>query len=190
MSDNKIRKYRKKMNLTIKELAARTGLSIGYISQLERNEAEPSLSSLRKIAKEFDVPRYVLIEDEQESGSLTIRKEDRASVHTKKSGIEYEFLTPLPSQNFLPRVLMVKAVLQPRSRDTEIPIVHHSEETLFVLEGVLTLMLGDEVIELRTGDTTIIREDLPHMCINDTDAVTKVLSVISPPVWGTLHFPK
>ncbi|MDE7067918.1 MAG: helix-turn-helix domain-containing protein, partial [Schaedlerella arabinosiphila] len=61
MSDNKIRKYRKKMNLTIKELAARTGLSIGYISQLERNEAEPSLSSLRKIAKEFGVPLYVLI---------------------------------------------------------------------------------------------------------------------------------
>ena len=110
MSDNKIRKYRKKMNLTIKELAARTGLSIGYISQLERNEAEPSLSSLRKIAKEFDVPLYVLIEDEQENGSLTIRKEDRVSVHTKKSGIEYEFLTPLPSQNFLPKVRARKSM--------------------------------------------------------------------------------
>ena len=63
MADNKIRKYRKKLNLTIKDLAERTGLSIGYISQLERDEAEPSLSSLRKIAKEFDVPIYVLIEE-------------------------------------------------------------------------------------------------------------------------------
>ena len=44
MADNKIRKYRKKLNLTIKDLAERTGLSIGYISQLERDEAEPSLS--------------------------------------------------------------------------------------------------------------------------------------------------
>lgn len=190
MADNNIRKYRKKMKLTIKDLAERTGLSIGYISQLERNEAEPSLSSLRKIAKEFDVPLYVLIEEEQENSSLTIRREDRMSVHTKKSGIEYEFLTPLPSQNFLPKVLMVKAALQPHSRDSEIPIVHHSEEMLFVLQGVLTLMVGDEVMELRSGDTTIIREDLPHTCINDTDAVTEVLSVISPPVWGTLHFPK
>ena len=68
MADNKIRKYRKKLNLTIKDLAERTGLSIGYISQLERDEAEPSLSSLRKIAKEFDVPIYVLIEDEKENG--------------------------------------------------------------------------------------------------------------------------
>lgn len=190
MSENKIRKYRKKLNLTIKDLANRTGLSIGYISQLERNEAEPSLSSLRKIAKEFDVPLYVLIEEEQENGSLTIRKEERISVHTQKSGIEYEFLTPFPSQNFLPKVLMLKIVLQPHSRDTEIPIVHHSEETLFILKGVLTLMLGDDMNELQEGDTTIIREDLPHTCINDSDGVTEVLSVISPPVWGTLHFPK
>ena len=105
MADNKIRKYRKKLNLTIKDLAERTGLSIGYISQLERDEAEPSLSSLRKIAKEFDVPIYVLIEEEKENDGLTIRREERISVHTKKNVVEYEFLTPLPSQNFLPRVL-------------------------------------------------------------------------------------
>lgn len=190
MADNKIRKYRKKMKLTIKDLAERTGLSIGYISQLERNEAEPSLSSLRKIAKEFDVPLYVLIEDEKENTGLTIRREERMSVHTKKSGIEYEFLTPLPSQNFLPKVLMLKITLQPHSRDSEIPIVHHSEETIFVLEGTLTLLIGDDTVVLREGDTTIIEEDLPHTCVNDTDSLVEVLSVISPPVWGTLHFPK
>lgn len=190
MADNKIRKYRKKLNLTIKDLAERTGLSIGYISQLERNEAEPSLSSLRKIAKEFDVPIYVLIEDEMENGGLTIRREDHVSVRTKNNGIEYEFLSPLPSQNFMPKALMVKVVLQSHSRDSEIPIVHHSEETLFVLTGTLTLIIGDDMILLQEGDTTIIREDLPHTCINDTDTITEVLSVISPPVWNTLHFPK
>lgn len=85
MADNKIRRYRKKLKLTIKELAERTGLSIGYISQLERDEAEPSLSSLRKIAKELDVPLYVLIQEEKENGSLTIRREERMSVKTKKA---------------------------------------------------------------------------------------------------------
>lgn len=104
--------------------------------------------------------------------------------------IEYEFLTPLPSQNFMPKVLMLKAVLQPHSRDSEIPVVHHSEETLFVLSGTLTVLIGDETVVLREGDTTIIEEDLPHTCVNDTDTVVEVLSVISPPVWGTLHFPK
>ena len=44
----KIRNYRKERNLTIKELAAMTGKSISYISQVERGELDPSLSSLRK----------------------------------------------------------------------------------------------------------------------------------------------
>lgn len=190
MADNKIREYRKKLNMTIKELSERTGLSIGYISQLERNSAEPSLSSLRKIAKGFDVPLYVLIDDEKERGSLTIRKQDRLSVHTKKSSIEFEFLTPLPSQNFLPKTLMLKATLLPQSTDSDIPIVHHSEETLLVLSGTLTVIIGDETVVLEEGDTTTIEEDLPHTCCNHTDQVVEILSVISPPVWGTLHFPK
>ena len=189
MLGTNIREYRKKQNLTIKELAERTGLSIGYISQVEREEAEPSLSSLRKIAREFDVPLYVLMDDHKNDHNLTIRREERLSVRIKKSSVEYEFLTPLPSQNFSPKTLMIKATLEPRSRDSEIPIVHHSEETLRVLKGMLTVLVGDKPIVLNQGDTTIIEEDLPHTCINETEDYVEVLSTITPPVWGTLHFP-
>lgn len=185
-----IREYRKSRKMTIKELAEQTGLSIGYISQVEREETEPSLSSIRKIANAFGVPLYVLIDEHKGNQNLTIKKEDRMSVRVKKSSVEYEFLTPLPSQNFMPKTLMIKATLLPHSQDSEIPIVHHSEEVLLVLEGTLTVMIGDTSITLRQGDTTIIEEDLPHTCINHTDEPVKVLSTITPPVWGTLHFPK
>lgn len=151
MLGTNIREYRKKQNLTIKDLAERTGLSIGYISQVEREEAEPSLSSLRKIAREFDVPLYVLMDDHKNDHNLTIRREERLSVRIKKSSVEYEFLTPLPSQNFSPKTLMIKATLEPRSRDSEIPIVHHSEETLLVLKGMLTVLVGDKPIVLHQG---------------------------------------
>ena len=189
MLGTNIREYRKNKKLTIKELSERTGLSIGYISQVEREEAEPSLSSLRKIAREFDVPVYVLMDDHKNAHNLTIRREERLSVRIKKSSVEYEFLTPLPSPNFSPKTLMIKAILEPCSRDTEIPIVHHSEETLLVLKGTLTVVAGDVTIVLNQGDTTIIVEDLPHTCINDTADYVEVLSTITPPVWGTLHFP-
>lgn len=189
MLGTNIREYRKKQKLTIKELADRTGLSIGYISQVERGETEPSLSSLRKIAGEFDVPVYVLLDDHKNDASLTIRREERMTAHVKKNSVEYEFLTPIPSQRFSPKALMVKATFEPHSRDSKLPIVHHSEETLLVLEGTLTVAVGDETIVLREGDTTIIREDIPHTCINDGDEYAVVLSVITPPVWGTLHFP-
>lgn len=189
LGDN-IRAYRKKQNLTMKELAGRTGLSIGYISQVERGETEPSLSSLRKIAGEFDVPVYVLLDEHKKNPGLTIRRGERMVAHVKKNSVEYEFLTPFPSQNFAPKALMLKATFEPLSRDTQIPIVHHSEETLLVLRGTLTVVAGDDTIVLQEGDSTIIREDIPHTCINDSDGYTEVLSVITPPVWGTLHFPE
>ena len=189
MLGTNIREYRKNKKLTIKELSERTGLSIGYISQVEREEAEPSLSSLRKIAREFDVPVYVLMDDHRNKHNLTIRKEERLTARIKKSSVEYEFLTPLPSPGFSPKTLMIRAVLEPNSRDSQIPIVHHSEETLLVVRGTLTVAVGDTAIVLREGDTTIIEEDLPHTCINDTADYVEVLSTITPPVWGTLHFP-
>ena len=51
----KIREYRKQKQLTIKELAALTDMSISYISQIERGEIDPSLSALRKIAGVFQI---------------------------------------------------------------------------------------------------------------------------------------
>ncbi|MFR2692694.1 MAG: helix-turn-helix domain-containing protein [Enterocloster bolteae] len=51
MVGEKIRKLRKEKKLTLKDIAEATGLSIGYISQLERGAVEPSLASLRKVSE-------------------------------------------------------------------------------------------------------------------------------------------
>ena len=68
-------------------------------------------------------------------------------------------------------------------------MVHLSEVTLLVLKGALTVVAGDVTIVLNQCDTTLIDEDLPRTCINDTADYVEVLSTITPPVWGTLHFP-
>ncbi|WVP64050.1 cupin domain-containing protein [[Clostridium] symbiosum] len=103
--------------------------------------------------------------------------------------MEYEFLTPLPSPGFIPKTLMIKATLEPNSKDSELPVVHHSEETILILKGTLNVEIGDSVTVLHEGDTIIIEEDLPHTCMNQTDGYVEVISTITPPVWGTLHFP-
>ena len=61
MLGEKIRFFRKNKNITLQELSDNTGLSIGYISQIERNLVDPSLSSLRKISQYLDIPTYLLI---------------------------------------------------------------------------------------------------------------------------------
>ena len=70
-----VRNIRKKRGITLKELAEKTGLSIGYISQIERNLTDPSLSTLRKLSAALDIPTYLFMGGES-STSLTTRQAD------------------------------------------------------------------------------------------------------------------
>ena len=56
-----VRNIRKKRGITLKELAEKTGLSIGYISQIERDLTDPSLSTLRKLSAALDIPTYLFM---------------------------------------------------------------------------------------------------------------------------------
>ena len=173
----KIREYRKQRKLTIKELASRAGMSISYISQIERGEIDPSLSALRRIAAVFQIPLYLLLDDVEEK-QLVRRSEDGA--------ITYRFLSPLPSPSCSPEALLMAFELAPGSQDVQEPVRHYSEEILYVTEGVLTVQIGDTDIVLNPGDSTVIQKNLPHICKNNGDALVKGISAISPPVWGRM----
>lgn len=58
---NTIRRLRSHRELTLKDLAEATDLSLSYLSLIERNKRDPSLSNLAKIAKAFDLPPSILI---------------------------------------------------------------------------------------------------------------------------------
>src|SRR5699024_7843861 len=102
---DQIRSIRKKQEITLKELAEKTGLSIGYISQIERNLTDPSLSTLRKISRALDVPTYLFLGDERR-GSLTLRKEDMIQLSQPNSSVRYQIMTPMPSGEYLPQSLV------------------------------------------------------------------------------------
>ena len=70
-----VRNIRKKRGITLKELAEKTGLSIGYISQIERDLTDPSLSTLRKLSAALDIPTYLFMGGESSTG-LTTRQAD------------------------------------------------------------------------------------------------------------------
>ena len=74
MLGEQIRNIRKSRDFTLKALAEQTGLSIGYISQIERNLTDPSLSTLRKISAALDVPTYLFMGEAEADNTLTTRK--------------------------------------------------------------------------------------------------------------------
>ncbi|EET84441.1 transcriptional regulator, XRE family [Clostridium carboxidivorans P7] len=63
----KIREIRQEKGLTLNELADKTGLTASYLSQIERNIIDPSLSSLRKISLSLEVPIYTFLTDEKKT---------------------------------------------------------------------------------------------------------------------------
>ena len=74
MLGEQVRNIRKSRGFTLKALAEQTGLSIGYISQIERNLTDPSLSTLRKISAALDVPTYLFMGEAEANNTLTTRK--------------------------------------------------------------------------------------------------------------------
>lgn len=183
MIAKKLKEYRTAQNLTMKALADACGMSVGYISQLEHGQAEPSLSSLRKLAQALDVPLFLLL-DTPENQSLVLRSEEHLVTRSKDGAVLYEFLNPLPSEAFMPQMLVMKFIIQPHAKASEMALQHPSEEVIYVMSGQLTLSICDEVTELKAGDSAVIKKNLPHTCVNNQDEPLVGVSCVTPPVWG------
>ena len=106
MLGEKMRNIRKSKKKTLSDVSKLTDLSISYISQIERDAIEPSLSSLRKIAEVLDTPLYMFMDDNN-TDDLVIRKEDRVMMKFPKSEMFYEIVSPMPTTEFTPSILFV-----------------------------------------------------------------------------------
>lgn len=183
MLGEKIRSFRKEKNITLQELADKTGLSIGYISQIERNLVDPSLSSLRKISKSLDVPAYILFDQEKSSDNLTIKGDDVLIMKQPNSTVEYQILSYLPDNDFTPQSVAIGFVHRPKCCDSEFHIIHESEEIVLLNEGELLIHLPDESIRLSPGDSTIIKSNVPHVIENLSTYLAKGVLIFTPAIW-------
>ncbi len=182
MLGDQIRSIRKRQEITLKELAEKTGLSIGYISQIERNLTDPSLSTLRKISGALGVPTYLFLGDEPH-GSLTLRKEEMIQLSQPNSNVRYQIMSPMPTGEFEPQSLVARFELAPRSADGELPVIHPSEEIVLLERGTLDVIINGNSVRLEAGDTTLIRSNLPHIFSNPTDEIAMGYSILTPAVW-------
>ena len=191
MLGDQIRSIRKKQEITLKELAEKTGLSIGYISQIERNLTDPSLSTLRKISRALDVPTYLFLGDERR-GSLTLRKEDMIQLSQPNSSVRYQIMSPMPTGEFEPQSLVARFELDPHSADGDLPVIHPSEEIVLLEQGAVDVTIDGETVHLEAGDTTLICSNLPHTIVNPTGVMATGYSIFTPAVWfpSTRRSPK
>ena len=161
MNWNRIREERKKKGYTLAQVARETGYSIGYISQLERNQKEPSLAALRKIAACLGCSEVYLIMGQENETAVS---------HSPDQEIDtaYSIFTPdRLADNHKPCMTGLFVTLKPGCWVTETMILHQNmDETVLITEGQLEVHIGTHVYDAGTGDCLYIPQNTLHNYLN------------------------
>ena len=164
-----IRARRLQLGMTLKSLGAAAGLSVGYLSQIERDQATPSLATLTQIAATVGVGVDYFVSVPKPQDALS-RAEGRAQFSLNGSSVRYERLSTACVGSELASFLMHV----PPGYRSEV-VSHDGEECLFVLEGEITQWLGDNEMILRQGDALHFRGTQAHAWANHSPQMAKML---------------
>ena len=177
----RIHALRDAMELSLRDLAQRSGVSAPMLSQVERGETSPTLAVAERIAKGLDLRLSQLLRLD-EGGQVAIVRSDERRLGTSDpaSGHVAEILTPpLPGQRAeLSRHVLSGGASTGGPGD---PPMHEpgSRETALVQAGRVVLRIDGERHELAEGDCVTFDADLPHHFENPGDDEAILLAVVS-----------
>jgi transcriptional regulator with XRE-family HTH domain len=174
-----IRDLRKIKGLTIQQLAERVGVSIGYISQIERNRSQLSIAMLKKISDVLGVHMNWFFQagpqGPAEERNFVVRAGNRRRMSFTGTGIHEELLSP----NLSGPLELLLSTLEPAA-DSDF-YSHDGAEAGYVLSGRLRLWINDMEFDLDAGDSFSFRSTDVHRCRNPGSVSTQVVWVITPP---------
>jgi len=177
----KIRQLRLDRGLTLEEAAERAGCTSGFLSQVERNQAVPSITMLYAIAQALGVevthffPRVG-------PGRKLVRADEREILRFEGSSIAYSLLSAkFPDRRLEPLLVYVRP--QEGSLPSDEFRSHPGEEFYYVLEGVLRLQVDDDVFDLGPGDSLHFKSTVKHRMGNLNDCTAVALCVVTPSVF-------
>lgn len=175
----RIRALREAMDLSLRDLAERSGVSAPMLSQVERGETSPTLNVAARIAAGLDLRLSQLLRLD-EDGAVSIVRAGERRRGPERGGHRYEILTPpLPGQRAeLSRHTLAPGALTGGPGD---PPMHEpgSRETALVEAGRLVLHCDGQAHELAVGDCVTFDADLPHNFENPGTEEAVLLAVVS-----------
>ena len=163
-----IKELRKSQQMTLKNLANKTGFSISFLSQLERGKSSATLESVKKISLALGVePGYLF------SYPRRIQRDKLETEHMKKHKIYYQSLYgSIKNPTFSPHLV----VLSPYQNEGNL-IKHPGQEFIYVLEGQLTVQIDNETYLLQPSNSIMFDSNHEHYWYNYTNEDVKFLCV-------------
>jgi transcriptional regulator with XRE-family HTH domain len=175
----RIRALREGMDLSLRDLARRSGVSAPMLSQVERGETSPTLAIAARIAAGLDLRLSQLLRLD-ESGAVSVVRAGERRPGGGANGHAFEVLTPpLPGQRAeLSRHVLAAGAQTGGPGDSP----NHepgSREIALVERGAARLIVDDVAYDLSEGDCVTFDADLPHHFENTTTEETVLLAVVA-----------
>lgn len=156
----------------MQEVSSRSGLSVSFLSQVERGLSSLSLSSLSAICDALDVPVTYFFTAGGDGPAVHKADQPLQRIRIEDSHVTYSLLsTRMPH-----RILEAYVADYPPLYAHPL-ITHEGEEFGYVVEGRLVLVIGDHEYSLESGDSYHISSAEPHTIRNETDRPGKILYV-------------
>ncbi len=166
------------MDLSLRDLATRSGVSTPMLSQVERGETSPTLGVAQRIAAGLDLTLSQLLRLDESEHVVVTRAGDRR-VRERKGHRTEELTPPLPGQ----RADVSVHALEPGAATGKAgdPTLHEpgARETAVVLAGTVTLLIDDQRHDLATGDSVTFDADLPHHFENTSESPAEFVAVVA-----------
>ena len=155
-----IRNLRLAKNIKLQQLAEMTNISIGGLSQIERDLSNPSLATLVKIAKALEVPIMTLFLDSEKklkNKAVIIREKERRKIVVPELETVYEPLSPFKDV----KAEFILARME-EGKKQKVLVTHEGEEHIYVVKGALEVRIDNEIYLLKEGDSIYFKSSFGH----------------------------
>ncbi len=172
-------------NISTKELAKRSGLTLEQIKLIDSSDKIPSLSSLIKIARALGVRIGTFLDDSENFGPVVNRSADNlrpatfsSQLSTNNSHMDFFSLASRKAGRAMePFIIDIK----PGEEGEMISSSHEGEEFIYVLSGSISVTYGNETILLNTGDSIYYDSIVDHLITTPTGEPAQILAVVYSP---------
>jgi len=174
----RIRERRLEKNWSLDKMAEITGLSKGYLSQIENCDKNPPINTLTKIAYALNVDISALITGNDPFPEVAkiaiVRADERRTIRNiyGAEGTVYESVTFKKHDRMMDAFVLTNSKKLPEN-----PLIHEGQELIYVLEGELEVFYEGKSYILNTGDCVIFDSDRPHMGRSCGEKPAKILAV-------------
>jgi transcriptional regulator with XRE-family HTH domain len=178
-----VRAFRKKLGITVADLAAATNMSLGMLSKIENGNTSASLTSLQALSRALGVPVTAFFRRfEEERNAVFVKAGEGVDVERRgtRAGHQYTLLGHLGANS---SGVVVEPYLITLSEDSDVfpTFQHDGEEFLYMLEGEVVYRHGSNLYLMKPGDSLFFDADAPHGPEELRKRPIRYLSIISYP---------